>query len=166
MFCGTPKMYAKELNAEYYVKAAFLLNFTKYVEWPSHVLADSPSLLTICILGEDHFDGALKSIEGEIVKKRKLTIRKATKVEDIGECHILFISSSKKKGLAKILKKTKDMPMLTVSEMGKFCQSGGAINFLTVKKKVRLEINVDAAKRAGLKISSKLLNLSKIIKEG
>ncbi len=164
MFCGMPTVYAEKKNKEYYVKAAFLLNFTKFVEWPSQALSDT-STITICILGKDTFGDALKTIEDKVVKKNKLIIKKVSRVEDIGECNILFISKSERKNLSEILIKTKDLSMLTVADMKKFCQSGGMVNLVTVKKKVRMEINVNAAKRAGLKISSKLLSLSKIIRE-
>ena len=78
-----------------------------------------------------------------------MIVKKVSSVEDIGECHILFVSRSEKKNLSEILIKIKDLPILTVADMKKFCQSGGIVNFITVKKKVRLEINVDAANRAG-----------------
>ncbi len=166
MFCGTPNMYAKEPNKEYYVKAAFLLNFTKFIEWPSQALPDTSSIITICILGEDPYGDALKTIEGKLVRERKLIVKKASSVEDIGECHILYVCKSERKNLSEVLLRTKDMSILTVADMKIFCKSGGIVNFITLKKKVRIEINVEAAKRAGLKISSKLLNLSKIVKEG
>ncbi len=159
-----PKMYAEKENKEYYVKAAFLLNFTKFVEWPSQALPDT-SIIVICILGMDPYGDALKTIEDKVVKKSKIIVKKVSSVEDIGECNILFISRSERKKLSEILIKTKDLPILTVADIRRFCQSGGIVNFLTVKKKVRMEINVNATKRAGLKISSKLLSLSKIIRE-
>lgn len=135
------------------------------MEWPSQVFPDTSSSLTLYILGKDPFDEALKTIEDKIVKERKLVIKKSLRIEDINECHILFICASEKKKLSEILTKIKDRPILTVAETKNFCQSGGIVNFIVVKNKVRFEINVDAAKRTGLKISSKLLKLSKIIKE-
>ncbi len=165
MFSDTPSVYAKQKNKEYYVKAAFILNFAKFTKWPSDVFFNSTTTLNLCILGKDPFDEALKTIEGKTVKERKLTITKSSSIDDINECHILFISTSEKDELSEIFLKIKDRPILTVAETGNFCQSGGIVNFIVVKNKVRFEINVDAAKRKGLKISSKLLKLSKIIKE-
>ncbi len=165
MGIGTSISYAEPKNNEYHIKAAFLLNFAKFTEWPSHAFSDTSSSLTLYILGQDPFDEALKTIEDKIVKGRKLVVRKASCIEDIKECHILFISTSEKKNLSEILTKIKDKPILTVAETKNFCQSGVTVNFIVVKNKVRFEINVDAAKRTGLKISSKLLKLSKIIKE-
>ncbi len=161
----TSNSYAERKNKEYHIKAAFLLNFAKFMKWPSQMFSDTSSSLTIYILGKDPFDEALKNIEGKIVKGRKLVVKKALCIEDVKECHILFICTSEKKNLAEVLEKIKNMPILTVAETNNFCQSGGAVNFIVVKKKVRFEINVDVVKRTGLKISSKLLNLSKIVKE-
>ncbi len=162
---GTSNLYAEPKNKEYHIKAAFLLNFAKFMEWPSHIFSDTSSTLTLCILGKDPFDKTLKTIEDKIVKGRRLVIKNASCVEDIKECHILFVSTSEEKNLSEILTKIKDMPILTVAETKNFCQSGGIVNFILAKNKVRFEINVDAAKRTGIKISSKLLKLSKIIKE-
>ncbi|MHC4266915.1 MAG: YfiR family protein [Planctomycetota bacterium] len=165
MGIGTSISYAEPKKKEYHIKAAFLLNFAKFTEWPPHVFSETSSSLTLYILGKDPFDEALKTIEDKIVKGRKLVVRKASCIEDIKECHILFISTSEKKNLSEILTKIKDKPILTVAETKNFCQSGGTVNFIVVKNKVHFEINVDAAKRTGLKISSKLLKLSAIIKE-
>jgi|APSaa5957512535_1039671.scaffolds.fasta_scaffold00941_12 hypothetical protein len=162
---GVSNTYAAPKSKEYYVKAAFLLNFVKFIEWPSHDLSDTSSSLTLCILGNDPFDEALKTIEDKIVKNKKLVIKRCSRVEDIGESQIIFICTSERKKLPEILTKIKDRPILTVAETKNFCQSGGIVNFIVIKNKVRFEINVDVAKRSGLKISSKLLKLAKIIKE-
>ncbi len=135
------------------------------MEWPSHVPSDTSSSLTICILGNDPFDEALNTIENKIVKEMKIIIKRFSRIEDVKDCQILFVSTSEKKKLSEILTKIKDRPILTVAETKHFCQSGGVINFKIVKGKVRFEINVNAAERSGLKISSKLLKLAKIIKE-
>ena len=162
---GISNSYADQKDKEYHIKAAFLLNFAKFMEWPSHAFSDTSTPLILCILGKDPFDKALKTIEDKIAKERRLVIKKASCIEDMKECHILFISTSEKKNLSVILSKIKGLPILTVAETKNFCQSGGIVNFIVVKNKIRFEINVEAAKRIGLKISSKLLKLSKIIKE-
>ncbi len=162
---GASVLYAKPNLKEYSVKAAFLFNFGKFIEWPSGTFPNSSSSLNLYILGNDPFGETLKTIEGKLVKERELVIKKCSRVEEIIGCHILFISSSEKKNLLEIFAKIENMPILTVGEIKGFCKSRGIINFKTKKKKVLLEINVDAAQRAGLKISSKLLRLSEIIKE-
>jgi hypothetical protein len=94
---------------------------------------------------------------------RKLEIRRVDRIEDLQRCHILFISESEKENLSQIFVKVSDWPVLTVSDMEGFAKRGGIINFITVEKKIHFEINVDVAERSGLRISSKLLRLAKIV---
>jgi len=155
----------KAKYSEYKIKAAYLYNFTKFVEWPAEVFADTSLTLSICIIGEDPFGKAIDTIKDKTVKGRKLSIRRFTSIDDLKECHVIFISPSEKKNLARILEKIKDMHMLTVSDMDGFADRGGMINLNKVKNKIRLEINLDAAEQSGLKVSSKLLNIAKIIKK-
>ena len=150
--------------SEYQIKAAYLYNFAKFVEWPAEVLADPSLPLSICIFGKDPFGDALDTIRDKIVKGRKLVIRQYSGIEDLKECHIIFISPSEKKNLAGILEKIKDMHMLTVSDMEGFADRGGMITLNKAENKIRLEINLDAAQQSGLKVSSKLLKLATIIK--
>ncbi len=170
IFCtavsGASTTYAQQsIYREYDIKAAYLFNFAKFVEWPSAVFADTSSPLILCILGKDPFNASLDSIKGKTVRKRELFIKRVTRIEDINECHMLFISKSEEKHLSEIFKKINDMHILTVADLEGFAHRGGMINLITVRNKVHFEINVDAARRAELKISSKLLKLSKIVKE-
>ena len=150
---------------EYQVKAAYLYNFPRFIEWPSSVHWDDQASITLCILGEDPFGGALEPAQGKIVKGRKMVIKHCAKLDQLDKCHLLFVSRSEEKNLPEILAKIKNWNTLTVSDMEGFAQSGGVINFVTVEKKIRFEINLDAAERADLKISSKLLRLAKIVKD-
>ena len=154
----------KAAYGEYTVKAAYLYNFAKFVEWPPEVLGDRSVPLSICILGQDPFGDAIDAIKDKSVKGRKLVIRRYSGVEDLKVCHIIFISPSEKENLKGILEKIKDMHVLTVSDMEGFADRGGMINLNKVQKKIRLEINLDAAQHSGLKMSSKLLKIAKIIK--
>jgi hypothetical protein len=154
----------KAKYAEYKVKAAYLYNFAKFVEWPSETFADSSLPLGICIIGEDPFGSTLDSIKDKRVKGKKLEVRQYSGSSEIKECHILFISPSEKNNLADILEMIKDRHILTVSDMNKFADRGGMINLKQAKNKIKLEINHEAAKNSGLKMSSKLLKIAKIIK--
>ncbi|HDH06417.1 MAG TPA: YfiR family protein [Nitrospirae bacterium] len=156
----------KTASREYLIKAGFLYNFAKFVEWPEDAFPDTSVPLTLCILGEDPFGDSLKSIEGKTFMGRELAIRRYSRVRDTDKCHILFISPSEKKHLPEILDRIKDKQVLSVADMEGFAEQGGIINFVRIEDRIRLEINIDAARRAGLKISSKLLNLSIIIREG
>ena len=151
-------------HSEYEVKAAFIYNFLKFIDWPNGAFAGRSDTVKLCVLGDDLFGTALNSIEEETVKDKKITIKHYNKFVDLGKCHILFICSSEKNQLTEILDTIKDMNILTVSDTRGFAQQGVVINFYIEEDKVRFEINQDAANRSGLKISSKLLSLAKIVR--
>jgi hypothetical protein len=150
---------------EYQVKAVFLFNFAKFVEWPAVAFKDAQSAVTLCILGKDPFGDALDSLREKTIEGRRLVIRRVSKVEEADRCHILFVSASEKESLSHILKVTGNRNVLTVGDTKGFAESGVMINLISTENKVSFEINLDAAEHASLKISSKLLKLGKIIKE-
>jgi len=149
---------------EYQVKAAFLYNFGRYVEWPPQ--ARPPASFTICVLGEDPFGPVLDElIKGKSIQRMKLATRRLERVEDAGNCQILFISSSENGRLEHILAVLHGRSVLTVGEAERFAHRGGMINFRLEGSKVRFEVNLDATEQAGLTISSQLLKLARIIRE-
>jgi len=152
-------------SREYLIKAAFLYKFTRFVDWPAKAFPNDRAPLVICILGKDRFGVALETIKDKKVGGRKLVIQRLARPEDLKQCHVLFVSTSEEKRLPNILNAIEGKAILTVSDMRGFAQRGGIINLVTVKKKIRFEINVDAAHLAGLKINSKLLKLAKIFRE-
>ena len=151
--------------AEYTVKATLLYKLSKFVKWPSEAFDKSDAPITLCVLGDDPFEDALDIIKDKRVKGRPFLIGKSSDILSDGECHIIFVSSSEKENLDTVLSSLKNRFILTVSDIEGFARQGGMINFIIAGKKVRLEINLAVAKRAGLKISSRLLNLAKIIDE-
>jgi hypothetical protein len=148
---------------EYDVKAAFLLNFVRFVDWSDRMRGDTDKELILGIAGEDRFGNALNLIRGAKVKSRTLVIKNVVDSNSLINCDILFISSSEKDRLPTLMAALKDLPILTVSEIEGFAQRGGIINFIIVEKKIRFEINPDAAKQVGIHISSQLLQLARIV---
>lgn len=149
-------------SSEYQVKAAFLYNFAKFVEWPGDALGNSNAPLIIGVIGDDPFGGALdQAINGKTINGRALLVRRLKWGHDLRSCHILFISSSERKRLPQIIQSLRGASVLTVGDMGQFNQQGGIINFILEANKVRFEINSRGADQARLKISSKLLSLAK-----
>ncbi len=146
------------------VKAAFLYNFTKFVEWPAASFPEARSPLKLCILGEDPFGKTLKALIEEGVGGHPVTLLRLDSLNDPVACHVLFISRSERDRLPRIFGVLHDAPVLTVGETPGFVDQGGMINFLLEGSKVRFEINQEAAERAGLRISSKLLALAKRVK--
>lgn len=148
--------------SEYKVKAAFLLNFGKYVEWPPSAASGD---LAICVLGDDPFGSTLDdTLEGRTVGKRSVKARRVSSVAQAGACSILFVSRTE--SVDAVLSGLAGEPVLIVGEQERFARKGGMINFVEVDQKVRFEINEAAAKRAGLKISSQLLKLATIVEGG
>ncbi len=146
---------------EYQVKSLCVLNFAKYVEWPTEAFADTNTPITVGCLATGKVLEALKeAAEGKTVSGRKIQIVEAGSPEKWAGCNIIFVNSSERKHLPEILDRLKGQPVLIVGESDQFLQQGGAVNFLRKDGKIRFEINVDAAKAAHLQVSSKLLSLA------
>lgn len=151
-------------SREYQVKAVFLFNFTQFVDWPPAAFPEDTASLVIGVLGDDPFGPYLDDIvRGEQVNNRRLTVKRFRRPEDIGACQVLFISRSQDKNLEKVLSEVKRNDVLTVSDADAFASRGGMIQLATENGKIRLKINVDAARASSLTISSKLLRSAEIV---
>jgi hypothetical protein len=154
---------AQEALSEYQVKAAYLFNFLKFVEWPENSFTDPLAPIVIGVVGEDPFGNALPQVViGKTVQGRDLVIRIYHAGEDLRGAHILFISASERKRLPTILSGLHGSSVLTVADTAGFLDAGGMIQFLNENGRVRFAVNVDATGRAKLKMSSKLLSLAKV----
>jgi hypothetical protein len=152
------------VSKEYQVKAAFLFNFVQFVEWPAAAFTNSAAPICIGVLGDDPFGPALdETVRGETVRNRKLVVERSRRLEDLKDCQLIFISKSETERIPGILDELGPTPVLTVSETPGFAQRGGIINLYLAGNKVRFEINAAAARRKGLRISSELLSLGRII---
>ncbi len=161
---GYPAALGQSVN-EYQVKAAFLYNFAKFVEWPQGSFKGAADPITICVLGQDPFGPLLEdTVKGKTLDGRGFVVRHLSDVQQAGGCHILFVSSSERKHLQSIFEKITTAGVLTVGETAGFATQGGVVNFKLDEGKVRFEVNVDAAARKGLHISSNLLSLAEIVK--
>jgi hypothetical protein len=151
---------------EYQVKAFFLYNFARYVEWPSQSFKTANDPIVICILGQNPFGDALEqATTGKSIEGRPFVVREVVSIQPPCNCHILFVISSERKRFRAIAATLKGFGILTVGETPGFTAEGGVINFKLEDGKVRFEINVDAAVQERLHISSKLLSLAQIVKK-
>ena len=150
---------------EYQIKATFIYNFAKFVEWPvDRPNADGPIL--VGIYGKDPFGATLdQALRGKTVNGRVLEAHRLTGLQQVKQYHILFISSAEKKHLGQILSAVGDGSVVTVGETENFAQQGGMVNFVRKDNSVGLEINVSAAGRARIRISSKLLKLARVVQD-
>ena len=164
-FAPTPAV-GQESAGEYELKAAMFYNLTRFVEWPPSAYADPQAPTALCILGRDPFGESLTSlIAGRVENGRPLVIRHLRNDKETAACQVLYISSSEKKNIASIFKSLRGACVLTVGEMAEFAARGGMIQFSLEEKQVRLEINLEAASEADIRISSRLLVLARIVKE-
>lgn len=162
---GASCLHAQQANTrEYEVKAAYLYNFGKFVEWPAKVTATS-DIFSICVLGEDPFGAAFDAtISGESINGKKVVVKRITKPLDAVSCRILFISSSEESRLKEILATLDDTSVLTVSDISQFTRRGGMIRFVMEANRVRFEVNLTTAEHAGLTLSSQLLKVAISVK--
>ena len=150
---------------EYALKAAMLYNLTRFVEWPPSAYADPQAPTVLCIIGRDPFGSYLTStILNRTVDGRPVVLLHPQNGRGYTGCHLLYISSTEKKGMAGIVAILNNSSVLTVGEMTHFAAQGGMVQFSLEDQQVRFNINLDGACRAGLKISAKLLTIARIVK--
>ena len=153
----------EDVNLEDKIKAVFIYNFTKYIQWPNY---DTIETFDIAIIGDSEIIIPLKEIgEKELVNNKKIEIKHYQNIQDINVCHILFISASEKSQLQNILKKIENKNILTISDSNGFANKGVAINFVIVEGKLKFEINSNAINQTGLQVSSHLLKLAILVEE-
>jgi hypothetical protein len=153
---------------EYQVKSLFLLHFSKYVEWPTNAFETARTPIVIGLIGgsgEGKFARELaKAVEGKSLDGRPILILQLQASQALDQCHILFVRASEKSDLSEILGRLKTKPVLTVGETDQFMEQGGVINLVKKEGRIRLEINLDAARLANLQISSRLLSVADVVK--
>ncbi len=147
---------------EYKLKAAFIFHFAQLTDWPESVHSENQNELDICTLGSDPFDGDLESIVGgKTIGTRTLRIRHVKQAAEAKTCQIVFVASGEMRLLPELLYQLGNAPVMTVGEADGFIQRGGMVSFCEEGDKMRFEINLTPADRAGLKISSRLIVLAK-----
>ena len=149
---------------EQQVKAALIFNFARFVEWPWEAFARPDSPIVIGVLGDDSFAAILEeTFRGKTIHGRSFVIERWKYGHNVRSCHILFVSSSQGGHLRPILESLEGSSVLTIGETARFAHRGGVINLFLQDERVQFEINVDAAARGRLKISSKLLAFARIV---
>ena len=143
---------------EYQIKASYLYNFLRYVEWPPGTL--SGNTLLVCVFGKERFGTALDSIVGESVRGQVIAVRPVSEPGQLDGCRLVFVGAAERGQEDVILQQLAGRPVLTIGETPGFADRGGVINLIRVKDKIRFEINQQAAERGGLRIGSQLLQLA------
>jgi hypothetical protein len=162
MFLASPASSQGQTGQQ--VKAAMLYNAAKFVEWSG---ASRPETgLVICILGKPAIAPSIEGLEGRLVQGHQIRVQQATSVNDIGACHVVFVGEGERRNLPAILAGASRKGILTVSDMDRFAMQGGVLGLVEFEGKVKLEVNIEAAQQANLKISSQLLKLARIVRGG
>jgi hypothetical protein len=162
---GVPAHGQRTLPGEYEVKAAFLYNFLRFTEWPPDTLPAAGAPLVVCALGDDPFEGGLETaFQGKVVQGHPVEVRRVRTGADGRACQAVFVSASERGRLRQILESLRGSPVLTVGEVEGFARAGGIVNFVVEEGRVRFEVNPDAAARARLRLSSRVLNLARIVR--
>ena len=149
--------------SEYQVKAVYLFNFSRFVDWPQQLSTDSA--FAICVLGRDPFGAALDAaLAGESVGGKSVVARRVSQAEEAAGCRIVYISTSEEGRLKEILAVFDRASMLTVSDIPRFSQRGGMIQFVLQGDRVRFEVNLTSAAGAGLRLSADLLKVATAVR--
>jgi hypothetical protein len=148
------------------VKAAYLFNFGRFVRWPAGTL-DQDDAFAICVLGKDPFGRALDTtVSGETIDGHRILTRRLQAIDERAGCHILYIGLTDAARLTSVLNALAGAPVLTISDMPRFTERGGMIQFVSVTGRVRFEINVAAAEKEGLVPTADLLRVATSVRRG
>jgi hypothetical protein len=165
LLLGSALAGATDTLTEVQVKAAYVFNFVKFVEWPAGAFTTPQAPLVLCVASGDGLRGAFAAIDGKQAQGRQLQVRRGVKADEFKACHILFVPEGEERAAPEHLRRVGTLPVLTVGEHDGFAASGGVIGFVIRDDRVQFEINTDAANRADLKVSSRLLQLATIVRD-
>jgi len=144
------------------IKSAYLYNFLKYITLPKDPRKSGKGYFSVCILGNNPFGTALDSLSGRMAKGLEVKVKKLNELKESIDCHIIYVSQSKINDIDSILATLRDDSILTVSDITDFAHKGGVIGFITNNEKIGIEINLDNARQANIRISASLLEIAKL----
>ncbi len=149
--------------SEYELKAAFLYNFAKFIEWSGEARTAPEGNFMLCTVGDDPFGPMLAAVEGKLVRGQPLRLKRGVALEGLKACNMLFVPESEQRRLPVILKAVQSYPVATVSDIGGFAEAGGMIELVVADNRMQFDINLAPAHNANLKISSQLLKLARSV---
>jgi len=160
---GAQQVMAQDANGGQ-IKALFLYNFANFVRWPEQAFKASDDVLRMCIFGNAQLGPFLDQVNGTKIRDKRLNVIRTTVLSDIDSgCHILFVSSDKSEFLPQLIHSTRNIYVLSVSDVENFARNGGVVSIIRTSDKLAFEINLDTALRNGLLISSDLLSMARIV---
>ncbi|MBT2970029.1 MAG: YfiR family protein [Candidatus Thiodiazotropha sp. (ex Ctena orbiculata)] len=165
LWCIPPQANGVEQRSdENILKAVFIYNFAKFTRWPSETWTKNGTSLRICSIGNDELSQALVRLNGRKVRELPVTIEHREESNNLDNCHLLYLARSMQHLMLEINKSIRTKPVLTVSEITDFSKQGGMIELYRINSRIRFKINLQAAREAGLDLSSRLLKLAVDVK--
>ena len=155
---------AADQPTELQVKAAYVLNFAKFTEWPDRAFRDARASMLVCVLGNADVLAAFAGIEGKMVQGREVRISSNPRGAELQACQVLYLSQSNSADPGSVLKSAAGRPILTVSDTREFAERGGMLGLIPVDGRIRFEANAEAARAAGLRLSAQLLSLAQAVR--
>ncbi len=152
---------AAETASEAQLRAAYLVNFLKYVEWPAAITGAN-----ICVLGRDSLAGPLASYEGRLIQGREIRIRRVSQPEQLADCQEVFVPDGDEERFAGAIRNLGRQPVLTVGENARFVEQGGGVALVRVDNRLVFDVNLPVLQRAGLKVSPQMLRLARDVVGG
>ena len=161
LFTSSPAL-SQDSNTEYKLKAALIYKLPKFVRWPHGNSSDTP--FGLCLVGENRFQGALRSLEGLAVNARRIELRQIDLDElESSRCEMLFISASLDDQLPELLERLSGKPIMSVSDMEGFAERGGGIEIARAENRLNFRINLESVRQGGLEVAAPLLDLATIV---
>ncbi len=153
-------------SPEYQLKAAFLYNFAKFIEWPADAFSSESSPINICITGQESFGSTLDAVTRKTAQNRQIAVKRLPKDGDTKGCHITYFGELEVKKFHELLTASVDRPMLTIGDGSNFLDAGGIIELVSSDNRVQFEVNLDGLKRANIQLNPQLMKLAKSVRGG
>ncbi len=160
---GSHRVAVADMLEEYTVKAALSLNFARFTEWPLAALQPNAATITLCTLGDNIVHEAFSGVEKKTVGNKVMRVINLTRIRDLEQCQLLFVSGLEQNKTIQLISEIRKLSILTIGEETEFLKSGGMVVLQIVDGKVNMQINLDAVKKAGLQINSRVLKLATIV---
>ncbi len=157
----SPGVGGQEVASDAKVKAAFMVNFAKFLEWPSDAFSGRDAPLTLCVTGRGPVGAALSAYERRLVQSRELRVRRSVTPEELRGCHMVYVGEFEERHMLQILRAAAGLPLVTVSDIDGFADAGGTIGLVEAEQRVQFEVNIASAQRANVRVSSQLLRLAR-----
>jgi len=157
---GLKASWAEETSQEYQLKAAFLVNFARFITWPEQAFAPEQPELTICVAGKNPFGSALNGVEAKKIGGRNLRVVAVDSLSKVPQCHLLYVSRSEENDLNTLSVHLGRQAVVTVSDISGFLKEGGSIEFVSKENRLSFAINNSALKQRGIQASASLLDLA------